>query len=560
MQILRLATPLAIILISIYTCLFAGGTALGLMGPDEPRYAAIAREMLETGDWVTPRLQGTPWFEKPALYYWTAAASFRAFGVDEASARLPSGLAALLAVMGLAWMAFRITGRAAHEAALATLLVLPTTVAMIGFGRAATTDMLFASLLALAMVCASELVWSTTGSVQRIGWRVAWGATLGVAVLAKGPAAVVLASGATALWALASGRWRDSLRLAHPVIVVVFAAVALPWYVICALRNPDFVQVFLISHNVDRFLTPVFRHEQPFWFFGPVLLLGLVPWVALLALGVPELSAVLRVRRWNESRGFFVLCWVAFPIVFFSISRSKLPGYILPAVLPLGMLMARALARASEERSGLAARAMAAVGLTFVALAVTASAWQRKLPAGAMERLGEEANLTRWMWTLGASGVAIAILAFRRRIWIPLLLSAVVTCGLVLTVLKVGALLDVDLSARETAAEILRLKLDRAEESGTAPPGALGDRVGFVAAGDDVRVHKLHRAWHYGLNYYLHRAVPEWKEGTPQAHLLVVSDDGLLDLLSRGYRVRVAQRMNQRAILVYAEKARPRDP
>ena len=533
MTLLRNLVPVGIALAVLYVCLFSGGGALGLIGPDEPRYVAIAREMAETGDWVTPRLQGEAWFEKPVLYYWAAGLSFKMFGESESAARLPSALMATLATLALAWLAYRTTARGALEAAFLTAVILPTTVALVGFGRAATTDMIFSSLLAIALVCAAELVWHPRTGAALMGWHLAWGGVLGFATLAKGPAAVVLAGGGVALWTVVTQRWRDAMRLLNPLSIIMFFVVALPWYVLCALRNPDFVQVFLVSHNFERFVTPVFRHEQPFWFFGPVLLLGLVPWTALVALGASELSEVWRVRRWQESRGFFVLCWVIFPLVFFSISKSKLPGYILPAVLPLVMLAARALARALEDREALAARTLAVVGLTFVALAVTGGFWQQKLPPDAIEKVGDSQILVRWMLTVGLSGAAIAGLAMRRRVWVSLFLCLLVTSGLVLAVLRVGTRLDVDLSSRQTAEQIRRWKPET----------------------EKVSVHQLHRAWHYGLNYYLRRSLPEWSEATPRENLLVVSDAGLLDLLGRGYDVRVARRMNKQAILVFAEKS-----
>jgi len=140
-----------LLLIVLYVCLFSGLGAFGLTGPDEPRYAAIARAMTETHDWVTPRLWGTPWFEKPVLYYWTAGMAMRTFGVGEFAARLPSALAALLAVLAVGWTALRAYG---IGAAWYALLMLPTSVAMIGFSRAASPDMLFAGLLTAAMAVA----------------------------------------------------------------------------------------------------------------------------------------------------------------------------------------------------------------------------------------------------------------------------------------------------------------------------------------------------------------------------------------------------------------------
>ena len=262
-----------LVLLVLYVCLFSGLGAFGLVGPDEPRYAAIARAMVETHDWVTPRLWGTPWFEKPVLYYWTAGIAMRIFGISEFAARLPSALAALLSVIAVAWTALRSYGLGA---AWYALLMLPTSVAMIGFSRAATPDMLFAGLLTAAMAVALEIL-----QKPRPGpfLRVAFGFFLGAAVLAKGPAAVILAGGATLLWAALSREWRAPFRFLHPLILLVFCATALPWYVLCALRNPEFLRVFIWQHNFRRYLTPVFEHRQPFWFFGPILLIAMIPWI-----------------------------------------------------------------------------------------------------------------------------------------------------------------------------------------------------------------------------------------------------------------------------------------
>src|SRR5439155_11089229 len=127
-----------LILITLYVCYFSQLGVIGFVGPDEPRYAWIARDMAETGDWVTPRLYGKPWFEKPVLYYWGAALSFKLFGVSEAAARLPSAISALLATLALAWLALRLYGA---ETARWLLLLLPTTVGMIGFSHAAAPDL-----------------------------------------------------------------------------------------------------------------------------------------------------------------------------------------------------------------------------------------------------------------------------------------------------------------------------------------------------------------------------------------------------------------------------------
>ena len=270
-----------LILATLYVCYFSHLGAIGFVGPDEPRYAWIARDMAETGDWVTPRLYGKPWFEKPPLYYWGAAVCFKLFGVSETAARLPSAISALLGTLALAWLAWRLYGA---ETARWLLLLLPTTVGMIGFSHAAATDMPFTGMLTIAMVCAAvvlRLVPAGAGGASSAPtdsstpWAalILLGFFLGLAVLAKGPAGIILCGGAVFFWAIFTKRWRDASRLFHPVAIGAFCLTALPWYILCARRNPDFFRIFFIEHNFKRYLTPEFQHIQPFWYYGPILLL-----------------------------------------------------------------------------------------------------------------------------------------------------------------------------------------------------------------------------------------------------------------------------------------------
>jgi 4-amino-4-deoxy-L-arabinose transferase-like glycosyltransferase len=347
-----------LVLATLYLCYFHNLGVIGLVGPDEPRYAWIARDMAESGDWVTPRLYGKPWFEKPVLYYWSAALSFKLFGVSEASARLPSAVCALLATLALAWLARRVYG---GEAARWLLLLLPTTVGMIGFSHAAGTDMPFAGTLTIAMVFAAFLLklvpnssapgrphgWlSLTSSISRSSFAsLLFGFFLGLATLAKGPAALILAGGGMLLWAAFAKRWRDAFRCLHPVAITAFCVTALPWYILCARRNPDFFRVFIVEHNFKRFLTPEFQHTQPFWFYVPVLLVAFLPWTLALLWSFLYGSLPFIPGRRPSAISLLLLSWMLFCLFFFSISRSKLPGYILPAVPPTGLLLARSVVR-----------------------------------------------------------------------------------------------------------------------------------------------------------------------------------------------------------------------
>jgi 4-amino-4-deoxy-L-arabinose transferase-like glycosyltransferase len=474
-----------LILATLYVCYFSHLGAIGFVGPDEPRYAWIARDMAETGDWVTPRLYGKPWFEKPPLFYWGAAACFKLFGVSEAAARLPSAISALLATLALAWLALRFYGA---ETARWVLLLLPTTVGMIGFSHAAATDMPFSGMLTIAMVCAAVVLRlgpaeegraspAPTNLATRWTAVLFFGIFLGLAVLAKGPAAIILCGGAVFFWALFTKRWRDAFRLFHPAAIAAFCVTALPWYILCARRNPDFFRIFIIEHNFKRFLTPEFQHIQPFWFYAPVLLIALFPWsIAYVALLVQARRAPNR-AEWINSPGLFLGSWAVFPIVFFSFSKSKLPGYILPAVLPLGLLLAQA--------------------ISFCVL---------KIVPG-----------DRWLKTgIGLPLITLGIFGFLQLEWTPLVWSAeiVVLGGFAILVVKklryglatgVAALL---LAVGSFLTGNAREVLDGRYSARPAVRSAMIVWKDYSPTRSSA--YKLTRSFQYGLNFYFNRELPEW--------------------------------------------------
>jgi 4-amino-4-deoxy-L-arabinose transferase-like glycosyltransferase len=494
-----------LVLVVVYVCLFSGLGALGLVGPDEPRYAGIARAMAETRDWVTPRLWGAPWFEKPVLYYWAAGIAMRIFGVSEFAARLPSALGALLAVLAVAWTALRSYG---IGAAWYALLMLPTSVAMIGFARAATPDMLFAGLLTAAIAVAGEMLQkSPPGTVSRI----AFGFFLGAAVLAKGPAAVILAGGATLLWAGLARQWRAPFRFLHPLVIAAFCATALPWYVLCAMRNPEFLRVFLWHHNFERYLTPVFEHPQPFWFFGYVLLLALIPWIWVFG----SLCSGIRLdKNQMNSQGALIGCWAAFTVLFFSFSQSKLPDYILPAIPPLFVLLGRQVARSLEQGGKTITWQMGAAGLVFLGFTVPLVK-----PALDTARVYEIANVRGLVAALSLSiggGLCILSLSMLKRPKAALMAVIVLVTALV-AIANVGILPQADhlFSSRELA-QVVILK---------------------SSAASDVAEYKLPRAWNYGLNYYFGRELREWAPRSPQPEWIVTTPGAALEIRDSGIQV-----------------------
>lgn len=537
--------PLAAALASL-VCLFGGLGAIGLVGPDEPRYVWIARAMAQTRDWITPRLYGQPWFEKPILYYWTAAIGFRLHLPTEWAARLPSAFAALLAALAVGWLAWEhypmsggsaeadrgVVGREqagglARSPAILAPVLFSTSVAAIGFARAGTPDMLFSSCLTLAMAGAAHIL-HRTGALRgnrdvpsdpapRDFWPlVAFGAFLGAAVLAKGPAGILLAGGSVALWALATRKWRAACRLAHPVVIVACCVVALPWYTICAYRNPNFLRVFILQHNFERYLTPLFRHQQPFWFFGPILLLALLPWTILLWPAAQQGLRLWRERAWHSSPGFFFACWAVFPVLFFSLSQSKLPSYILPAIPAIALLCAVGTARAADQNASTLTFVAGGIGLTLLALGIAALVGAHRIPWEALDYLYTPAFVSivgRFALAFVAT-VALFMLAagLRRKLEHAIALCALFIALSVATAnLALLPTMDRLYSARPHAA-LLRNDLHP----------------------DRIFTYRLSRSWIWGLAFYFHRELPEWSPDDPNAALVLTTPTGLTEIRKLG--------------------------
>jgi 4-amino-4-deoxy-L-arabinose transferase-like glycosyltransferase len=500
--------------------LFTGLASIGLVGPDEPRYAWIAREMAQSGDWVTPRLYGQPWFEKPALYYWAAAIGFRVFPSAEWAARLPSAIAALCAALSIAWLALK---HYSEKTAWAVLLIFATTIGSFAFARAATPDMLFAASLSMAMACAAGILRAqgalrsapTTQDASSTGIAgiLLFGAWLGVAALAKGPGAVVLAGGSIGLWILCTRKWRAALRLAHPAGIAAFVVVAVPWYTLCAWRNPDFLRTFLFLHNVERYLTPVFQHRQPFWFFAPIVLMALLPWSVLLWPAGAEGLHLWRAKSGYDSPGLFFACWVAFPIAFFSFSQSKLPGYILPVVPPLALLCGVALERSLEASCSARPWILVAIAATVLVLYLAAPYLGYKFLPDLMhsQNWHERGRIVQWYGAI----VFLASLLFLVMRSPRLALSSICASALFLALM---------------ANDTLGIAEVRSDDQFSARRIAASPQMRPPYNRDPIAFYRAHRSWEYGLNFYLGRTIPEWSRQISGPAVVFTSPAGLQDL------------------------------
>ncbi len=319
------------------------GLTLPLVGPDEPRYAQVAREMYERGDWITPTLGGTLWFEKPALLYWLEIVSYRVFGVSEFAARLGPAMFGLGTVAAL-WVLGR---RVSRETQLADWLALvaASTLGIIVFSHGASFDILITFPLTGALVC-FYLAVEGDGGDTKIWPLVFFYVFIGVALLAKGLIGIVFPL-ATAVLYLVLRRRLPAGRVLASVVwgIPLAAAVAAAWYLPMYMRHgAKFVDEFIIQHHFQRFLSNKYQHPQPFYFFLWILPLMTLPWLPFVLGGVSRLGSKWKMENgeWRigetgtsgdlRSLSLFAIAWIVVPLVFFSFSGSKLPGYVLPAV------------------------------------------------------------------------------------------------------------------------------------------------------------------------------------------------------------------------------------
>src|ERR1700720_828555 len=248
---------------------FYGTGQFGLIGADEPRYAQVAREMLERHDRITPVLGGHAWLEKPPLYYWQAMLAYDVFGVSDVAARVPAGFDATLLVIAV-YLFFRKFRRGVEVDAA---LITASCAGVIGYARAASMDIALAAAFSIGLMA----WWAWRESGKRIYLALFYGFTA-LGMLAKGPVAPFLAAAVIMLFALAVRQSRLVLRTFWLPGILLFCAIALPWYFAVQIRNPQFFREFILEHNLARFSSDLYHHRQPFWYYIPVTAIAFVPW------------------------------------------------------------------------------------------------------------------------------------------------------------------------------------------------------------------------------------------------------------------------------------------
>jgi 4-amino-4-deoxy-L-arabinose transferase-like glycosyltransferase len=343
-SLLEPRSKLLVLLLCAAWLLMLAGTR-SLMLPDEGRYVGVALAMLSSGDWLTPTLDGLPYFHKPPLFYWLTGLALHLFGVNDWAARLASVFGALLAVGSVFFFVAR---HAQQRLATVAVAVLVTQPMFFAAAQYANLDMLVAGMISATIVCgASAILRLDSGRSYRPALAVAYVfAALGV--LAKGLIGFVLPGAILLAWLLLRKRYRLIPALLSLPMIGLFLAVAAPWFVWMQISYPGFWDYFFVYHHFQRFSQTGFSNAQPFWFYVPVLLLGALPWSPW----------ILRVCSWkylvDPERGdmrSLMLVWMFGILVFFSLPNSKLVGYILPALPPLAFLIADVLLGWLQQRT-----------------------------------------------------------------------------------------------------------------------------------------------------------------------------------------------------------------
>jgi 4-amino-4-deoxy-L-arabinose transferase-like glycosyltransferase len=527
---------------------YFGGAGMGLVGADEPRYAQIAHEMLqklnqahtfrgELSAYVTPYLYGKPWLEKPALYYWRAMLVFRDFGVHDWVARLPSSSFALWLV-GLTYLHMRRFRRGGH---LDAALITAACVGLLGFSRGASTDMQLAAPLSIGL-----LGWYAWYETKSKFWLFDIYFFTAVATLAKGPVAPFLVLVIVGAFAVLRREWWIFWKSIWWPGIALYFAIVLPWFIAVQHQNPTFFDEFFLQHNLERFATNKYQHQQPIWYYVVVVLLATMPWtvIAMRALvdGARKSVVEWRIRHARVGKldsgqiaesqpgdAFpeFLVLWALIPILFFSISQSKLPGYVLPSIPPITILTGDYLFRSRGRGLQRWVLLCHALLVGVVTAAVLLLPWYVKhgMKAAPPVNAAVIAGIT-------ALSAAVLILLVVDRWGVERLRLA--TCSvmvvLLLSLYGVGPFFGIPgVAASKRTIEML----DRIY---SARP--LAERLSaLVPPSETVAVFRVRRDMEYGLAFYRNHEVANYDEVgvPPEEHVLVVrvAGKGGVDLRSQ---------------------------
>ena len=336
--LLRTLTTLFVIGAMLILWVVATITMRPLSIPDEGRYVGVAWEMVRSGLWLTPTLDGMPYFHKPPLFYWITAAALTLFGNHEWAARLAPLTGALIAALSIFSLMQRWT---TNDAARLSVLILATSPFFYSGAQFANHDMLVAGFITATITFAAHAILSMqNGQPYRLALSVAW-ASAALGLLSKGLIGIVLPGGVIICWLLTEGNFRALIRLCWWPGLMLFAMIAVPWFAIMEIKHAGFLYYFFIEQQFQRFVGTGFNNRQPFWFLPIVLIVLNLPWIVFLYTRI-KLPSEKNLRIISLRRLLWI--WLLLILIFFSIPQSKLIGYGLPVLPALAALIAEGLA------------------------------------------------------------------------------------------------------------------------------------------------------------------------------------------------------------------------
>ncbi len=377
-----------------------------LVRPDEGRYAEIPREMVATGDWLTPRLNAIKYFEKPPLQYWATATAYRVFGEHHWTARLWPALSGLLCVLLIYLAGRRLFGEVTGFYAA---LILASSPGVIMAAQMATLDMGLTLFMTATLLC--FLLGLTDTTSKSSPWILAAWASAALAVLSKGLIGFVLPALVIGAYVLLQRDWRLLARLRWGWGLLLFFAIAAPWFVLVQKANPEFFDFFFIHEHFSRFTSKIHRRQGAWWYFLPILVFGLLPWIMHLP------RALLKGWRDQPTPGTFrplrfLALWSVLIFLFFSASGSKLPSYILPILPALALLLAHTLSTAKLRPIFWNAIMLGVGAAALIGYAPYVTGWGNEKSSAQLYAL-----YTPWLQAAGVSGLvfyAVAAWASRR--------------------------------------------------------------------------------------------------------------------------------------------------
>jgi 4-amino-4-deoxy-L-arabinose transferase-like glycosyltransferase len=442
--------------------------------PDEGRYAEVAREMWASGDWLTPRLDGFNFFDKPPLHYWATAVAYGLFGATPFSARLWCALTSLMSMFATHWAARRLLNR---EVATCAALILGSSLLFTMGAHINTLDMGVSAFLTVAVALFLVAQFDMAAARYRFPLILGMWIAIALAVLSKGLIGIVLPGAAMVVYTCLQRDFMVLRRVSPLTGVIVLLLVCAPWFVLMCRRHPEFFDYFFIRQHFTRFLTAKDNRDKPIWFYLPVILIGLFPWCFF----IPTKKAIFASVIHRDSPRVFLLAWIAVVFVFFTLSHSKLPFYILPLLPALSLLLAIHVANLSSREFIVRLWLLAIALLCFYAFAQLAVPF---IDLGSKNRLASHAlpiMATAFLPILSATVISIALMHIGRRqpvVWVIALASLAGWQGALQSYST-----DADFDSAERAADLLRPSIDA-----------------------NTKVFTVHRNLH-GLAFYLNRYV-----------------------------------------------------